>query len=304
MIPDFKKPFKSGWSDQSGSALIGALISAGIISVVLAASSQMMVNLLRAGRQLEIKGDKESVRRTLLDKVSCDATFSGKTPGSCAGNFIDVKGRQADGTEFELISKSGTKYGPWTYRAECDAQDGIIVKAALAKNMSALKSKNPKDFHPDPLTSIVHTWDDEKSLLYAKGTTLCGNGLKPVRIVSGTYQGQCGALTWLFCSKTQEIILGGKPTQVQIYNINDQAGVNLAPFNSIKFESMKADNGWQSVTNFSGMNAFQGPILDHFYSAVKMTDKGFMVRKALNIEFKSGLGFLSTSYHYVAFIEQ
>ena len=293
---------------QKGFTIVSVLIAAGIMSVVLMGTMQMLTFLNSANRSLELKGDKESMRRFLLERTSCSTTLGPNAAASCPqGQLIDLKARHLDGSEVVVISKDGTKpgNGSWTYRAEGDADASIIVRATLLKRKSAIKSGNADDFYPDPMTKKTVTWNDPESLLFPAGQTLCGsNGSRPVTVVTGTYEGTCYALTWFLCGRTQEVKLSGRPVYVQIFNVNDKVSANITPFSATKFDTMTGDSGWQSLTAFQGSFLPTGPIMNYFTASIAFKDNSFFVRKAANINFRGPFGFLHTRYHYVAFIEQ
>ena len=289
---------------ERGSALISALIAVGIIGIVMVSAMELISFMNRSTKSIEIKGDRESMRRSLMERISCQATLGSNPQAICSQGLIDVKGRMPDRSEYVIISKSGTKHGSWTYQAKCNANGGIVVRAAMPIKGASLTSSNPSDFLPDPMTKKEITWASSSSLLLPDGQSFCGDGLRAVRAVSGTYDGTCGALTWMLCPRLQEIKLGGKPVQVQLYNVNSGMSVGITPFSVIKFDTMTGDQGWQSITSFAGITLPAGPIMNYFNATVKITDNGFVVRKAANIKFQGILGIISTKYHYVAFVEE
>ena len=164
--------FKSG--RESGSGLVGAMIGVGIVGLSALAISQMTSFGLKGQTHLRIAGDREALKRMVLDSVNCGSSL---TPTTCpTTGFVTLKRLHKDGTVTTLATNTGagTKIGRWTLRGECSASgDGLVIRTAALAPTGNLDSIEPAQFLSDPLTNAVVTWSDPRSLLFEDGIELC-----------------------------------------------------------------------------------------------------------------------------------
>ena len=308
---------------EQGISLIATLVAVAVMGILASVLTQLMTNMMRTSQHLEIKGDRQALKQLILESLSCSETFKPTAEEVCRQPRITLKGKHPDGTPFDIISSAGSKYGRWTYRAECNSSKQVVVRATLAKSLSAISSNNRDDFLPDPLNKKQYTWSADESLVFPSGTSLCGTGYKLVNIVTSTYQGQCSypAILSPFsitCGSVQEIDLGGRPIRVEIMVMNDNPYIPAIPVTFVKTDSMP---DWRTVVyrreesvpaivlpfNPLSMITNIALALTQHHQGILFTDKGFKVRAAANVklrDFITGGAFINTRNHFTAYVEK
>jgi hypothetical protein len=96
----------------------------------------------------------------------------------------------------------------WNFKATCNSEgSGVQIRFARLKKSGNINSTSKKSFRKDPLTGTVKTWDDDKSLLFGKNTTLCpdtivmGFKIDKECVVKRSKIGKKDFVTW--CPKKQ-----------------------------------------------------------------------------------------------------
>jgi len=218
---------------QLGIGLMEVIIALGLLTIIVAATSQFMGRSMLSQSSLELRGDKEGIRRRLIDQISCSTTLAPNANAICPGPgaVVTLKGTNASGP-YTVLSGNirGTLIGRWTYRAECAAKGGPVNVRALHLNKGfEFSNLSSNAYAKDPMTQQTITINDPRSLLFPAGAELCGSGSAPIqKIVTGHYS---------VAGPIKRIELGGKPIRVTVYSPSIQ-GIPPAPQFCIKIGSM------------------------------------------------------------------
>ena len=178
---------------QRGSALMGALVGAGITGIIAVALTQLMSDSMRSQKSIELRGDLESIRQAFRSGVDCPQTLS--APGitapsdcTCADAVPPARAatcsptayfalRRADGSA--LIANghaNGTHFGNWSIRASCSPTSMIVERSRQDASGHFLK---------DPVTGHDSQWEP----LFESGVGICtsffGGGTTPSFTLSG-----------------------------------------------------------------------------------------------------------------------
>ena len=297
----------SSWSKQSGASIVGVLMAAAIGGVVVLAISKAMLNMMRTQTHLELKGDRLSVKNSIMRRVDCNTTFTTKVAKSCSpGKLVGLFHTTADGDQKTIISKDGTRFGKWIYRAECnDDASGLTIRAARPKaGVDGIKEKNRNKFFKDPLTKKIITWDDDGSLLLPQGVSLCSKySPREITTLYGAYTGTCHPGTWVTCKDTQTIELGAEPVYVSIHQVANDDAYSVYPSQARKFDGMNGGDGWQSNTSVNGVSVQSGGANARYWAVVKFTTTGFIVRKYANVDWSKYHPVYANSYRYIAHVK-
>ncbi len=180
---------------QSGMALNGVAISLGALGLLSVYMTQSLSVGMRGQKAMENRGDREAVRRMLMDRTDCSLTI---TTACTPGTLMPVYRQGSGGGAVPLISASvstPTRYGVWALRSECNATgDGLTIRAATLAANGTLLSTNDADFVPDPLTRKITKWSNPQSLVMPSGVSLCPISSPPSstagdRMILTAYQG-------------------------------------------------------------------------------------------------------------------
>jgi len=256
-----------GKSEQ-GFGLLEIIIAAGLLALIVAVMNQNIVFSINSQRSVELRGDKEDVKRRLVDYVDCNKTLTAVPDNVCTqvGLPIDLKTNSTNPT---IIRKEGTTIGSWTYRAYCVSADGKInVKAFHFKKGRDFQTpqidlNDATNFIADPLTKNLPPIIDSnpKSKLFDDGAELCLRNKKLVPFYSSYPSGQ---------SITRQT--PGKPMFVMIFNpqitpnhaycmkTRDMPGIeHLCGENTDKLNDAKIQFGLNDFTVSGSFNTANSP---------------------------------------------
>ena len=79
---------------------------------------------------------------------------------------------------------------------------------------------------------------------------------------------------------------------------------NVYSFSSEKYEGMEGNKGWQSNTTLNGVQVQSGGAWAPYYSLIKFTDEGFIVRKGLNIMWEMVHPIYKNAYKYTVYVSK
>ena len=250
-------------TSQLGVGLMEVVIAMGLMSIVIAGVTVFMSRSMNSQSSLELRGDKEAMRRRLTDQVSCAATMNPTAAAVCPGpgTFVALNGMNANGV-FTLLPAQGQKIGRIWYRAECTGAGGPInVRAVhLRPGVTIATASSPGDYMPDPMTNQTVTLNNSQSLLFPANGEPCGGGGQLVPKAGHYFPN--GAMT-------QHISLGGKPQFVVLYSPSF-AAFPPAPWSCQKTADMP---GWQHSCQFPDAGGLAGIAFDN---------DGFTVSGVLN----------------------
>jgi hypothetical protein len=120
---------------EAGNTLLIALIGAVVAGGVMLSVTQLMKSGFKSSRHIEIKDERSSIRRTILDNLDCKQTLNPAgtppVPTTCA-----LKNKRGEAM---------TKIGEWTLDATCTSA-GLQITAA--------QSLGNGQFKKDPLTQM------------------------------------------------------------------------------------------------------------------------------------------------------
>jgi len=214
---------------QKGMSLISVLVAAGIFLLIAVQMQKQISSSMRGQALLRDLSDLEAMKRLLITTIDCNASMQAD-PCIYQGQIVALR-RGNSNDDFISASGSGTRFGHWTLRAECNDADGdVIVRAARLKPGSLLTSESAEHFLPDPLTGRVYTWQDTRSLIFPAGLPLCpagsgngssGSGSSSVSFYcAGTSAALVNAYANYGCTETWITSLGGSHVR------ETSAGVN------------------------------------------------------------------------------
>lgn len=239
---------------QHGGALLNVVVAVGLGGIVVAGMTKMMSNSMRAQKRVSNDVDKSAIKQMLLDVVDCKESLD-----QCNGtNPINVYRHRKDGPElFIKNTGSGSRFGFWALRANCNGtDDGIIVRAARLKPNKSIFSTNKEDFQPDPLSNQIYTWNNDQSLLFGDGIEICGgtNGQcgwqhKGVSVFKGT---ATQAFKILDLSK----YVGKRITLVKM-RVDDNDTTDIASYINFRTAGLNKQMKWGSSSGYAGDNAEQ-----------------------------------------------
>lgn len=192
---------------QWGFGLIELLVSVGLLAVIGMGVSKMMGLSFKAQGSLELRSDREAIKRMLLSVVDCNASV---TTSTCTNTGDIVSLSRVNSNAPYITASGGLKMGRWTVRAECGGPgEGVVLRVARPKPGTGINSTNMDDFFPDPSTGAAYTWADDQSLLFPEGVEICTptenappSGGTPPSSGSATYTRYCSyqnAIDFGFC---------------------------------------------------------------------------------------------------------
>lgn len=170
-------------SSEHGGALLNVMVAVGLGGIVVAGMTQMITNSMKAQKRVSNDVDKSAIKQMLLDVVDCKETLD-----HCNGTQPSkVYRHRKDGPElFIKNTGTGSRFGFWTLRANCNGtDDGLIVRAARLKEGKSVLSNNKANFQPDPLSNQTYTWTDYQTLLFSDGVEICTGHAGQYNIQSG-----------------------------------------------------------------------------------------------------------------------
>ena len=202
-----------GKSEQ-GFGLLEIIIAAGLLALIVAVMNQNIVISINSQRSVELRGDKEDVKRRLVEFHDCNQTLTAVPSSICTGVGvrIDLKDRKGN----TLIKKDGTTtIGKWTYVAECRTTNGAVnVRAVHFKDNVNLQTPNldqDNRYVKDPMTQKIIRIDQDASFLFQQnGAELCSQRNKKLVPFQGFYAS--GA--------KMPININGVPKFIMIFNPN------------------------------------------------------------------------------------
>ncbi len=163
---------------KGGFGLLEVLVASaiGIATIVMMVGS--VSNLGKATRRVESALSIAEIKKNVLESVSCDITFNGRTRGNpCpSGEYIDL----VSATKQEVVSKEGTVIDKWTVRAYC-GKDGLDIRtmSLTPKYRSNLQDlhwvgksapSNPSHYRQDLLLKQPYSWAHPKSQIFKPGS--------------------------------------------------------------------------------------------------------------------------------------
>ena len=163
---------------KKGFGLLEVLVASaiGVATIVMMVGS--VTNLGKATRRVESVLSIAEIKKNVLESVSCDTTFLGRTRGNpCpTGEYIDLK----SATKQEVVGKNGTVIDKWTVRAYCGS-DGLDIRtmSLTPKYRSNLQDldwigksapTNPTHFRQDLLLKTPYSWAHPKSQIFKPGS--------------------------------------------------------------------------------------------------------------------------------------
>ena len=204
-----------GKSEQ-GFGLLEIIIAAGLLALIVAVMNQNIVISINSQRSVELRGDKEDVKRRLVEFHDCNQTLTAVPSSICTdvGVRIDLKDRKGN----TLIKRDGTTtIGKWTYVPECRTTNGAInVRAVHFKDNVTLQTPNldqDAKYVKDPMTQKIIRIDQDASFMFQQnGAELCSQRNKKLVPFQGTYKSG---------TTTQKI--DGVPKFVMIFDPSDTA---------------------------------------------------------------------------------
>ena len=203
-----------GKSEQ-GFGLLEIIIAAGLLALIVAVMNQNIVFSINSQRSVELRGDKEDVKRRLVEFHDCNQTLTAIPSSICpgAGVRIDLKDRRGN----LLIPKDGKMIGKWTYVAECRTTNGAVnVRAVHFKDNVNLQNPNLNQdakYVKDPMTQKIIRIDQVESFIFQSGAELCSQRNKKLVPFQSTYKS----------GTTTPIKIGGVPKFVMIFDPSDTA---------------------------------------------------------------------------------
>ena len=235
-----------GKSEQ-GFGLLEIIIAAGLLALIVAVMNQNIVISINSQRSVEARGDKEDVKRRLVESIDCTETFKPEDSLVCKSDGLPVDIKRKSGAK--ILAKEGQKIGSWTYRPICQ-----VSGSAITINVQALRFKPNKGFDTpqinlfdknnfikDPMTNAIITLPDpalpppnptapDKSLLFDSGAELC-QGNKKLVFYQGTYAS----------GQSNPLATPGRPKFVMIFNPFTSGGSAAAYCMKIDDPTMPGD---------------------------------------------------------------
>ncbi|MCX6106130.1 MAG: hypothetical protein NTY08_09895 [Proteobacteria bacterium] len=202
-----------GKSEQ-GFGLLEIIIAAGLLALIVAVMNQNIVISINSQRSVELRGDKEDVKRRLVEFHDCNQTLTAVPSSICTGVGvrIDLKDRKGN----TLIPKDGKLIGKWTYVPECGTTNSAVnVRAVHFKDNVNLQTPNLNQddkYVKDPMTKKTIRIDQDASFMFQSGAELCSQRNKKLVPFQGTYKSG---------TTTQKI--DGVPKFVMIFDPSDTA---------------------------------------------------------------------------------
>lgn len=206
--------------DDRGFSLTSVLVAVGIVGIIAVALSTTVLNGVKGQKRVELKGELETMRRSLLEGLdcaaslptapsSCPCTDSAGTPGyTCPANaYFELQSKTAGRTMIGVNAgdvSAGKKIGSWYFRASCTPTQVVVEAARKGAGGAFLK---------DPLNGRLDSW----APLF-KTPTLCsayfGTSSSNVRNVSCTHtlvNNQPTSATWGCAAEcdVDEVAIGG-----------------------------------------------------------------------------------------------
>ena len=91
---------------ENGASLVATLVALGIGSVITLTMSESLLNSLKFQKHIELRGNREAVRMSIVNKVSCKDSFSENKRKNCSsGKLLDLSYTDDNGNENIIISK-------------------------------------------------------------------------------------------------------------------------------------------------------------------------------------------------------
>ena len=175
---------------EQGFGLLEIIIAAGLLALIVAVMNQNIVISINSQRSVELRGDKEDVKRRLVEFHDCNQTLTAVPSSICTGVGvrIDLKDRKGN----TLIPKDGKLIGKWTYVPECVTTNGAInVRAVHFKDNVNLQTPNLNQddkYVKDPMTKKTVSIDQDASFMFQQnGAELCSHRNRKLVPFSGEY---------------------------------------------------------------------------------------------------------------------
>jgi hypothetical protein len=201
-----------GKSEQ-GFGLLEIIIAAGLLALIVAVMNQNIVISINSQRSVELRGDKEDVKRRLVEFHDCNQTLTAVPSSICTGVGvrIDLKDRKGN----TLIPKDGKLIGKWTYVPECGTTNSAVnVRAVHFKDNVNLQTPNLNQddkYVKDPMTKKTIRIDQVASFLFQQnGAELCSQRNKKLVPFQGYY----------VSGANMPININGVPKFIMIFNPN------------------------------------------------------------------------------------
>jgi len=145
----------------------------------------LITNQFGAQKHVELRSDREAIKRTLFARVACSNSYDNSTCAGLSSGEVRIV-PLFDRNNSVVVSNSTsnpTRMGSWAVRAECaPSGDGITVRAATLRPEGTLTSTTDSAFIPSPLSGRVDTWSSNHTLLFPEGSILCPDAASDTRV--------------------------------------------------------------------------------------------------------------------------
>lgn len=268
--------------NQNGLSILEFVVAIGISGIVVLTMSQAMVNFLKSQNRIDKEGNREDVKRQILEALDCGQTMAPYCPGgTCApvGNVptcpaatgpapsvSKVNVRRANGAL--LVAANGQRIGDWVVRAECKAGLGIELRIAGIQNGKAVDTATAGDFLKDPLTKLPFNWLHPNATLLppsatAADTISCKSSFQPLVVAAWCNAPFVVANGGLCPNNGFQVGYNSSADQVCCNTLGTPATVAAENFQYLtRFASNASDQLQSSVINQSNGNLGIGSLPD------------------------------------------
>jgi len=174
---------------QAGNGLISVIVATGILGILGALTATYFKNSTRATASIADRGDLESIRRTVLNRIACANTVASLGGAAkCTGALVNVLDKQGN----VFIASTGTKFGKWTVRATCNANDPqLVVEVGQLKSGAAVTTNVATDFNTDALNAnLPLSFLAMQTHFFPAGISPCESGTKSTAVWATAVSGQ------------------------------------------------------------------------------------------------------------------
>lgn len=155
---------------DQGASLVEVIMAMGLMGILSIGIMKFFDNNNRLVQNTNIKMDKQAIILDLQSRAICPDQAILLASCGAPGVLVDLK----DAAGKIIVSKSGSKFGHFTVRAECNSsKNAIVIRLTRLSDSGTVNSTADADFKPDPLTSKIIKWTDPGSLGQPVGTNFC-----------------------------------------------------------------------------------------------------------------------------------
>jgi hypothetical protein len=148
---------------SSGISLVSVLVAVGIAGILAVALSQLMTDNNNAQRNIELRSDAETIKRTVLTQMDCAETLGFANPSASDLNTVcsgPISLKRANGTVIGGYGAS-EKIGKYNVWAECDPATGTNKNQELKISIARCRGAcSPTTILLNPLTKKPDQKDD------------------------------------------------------------------------------------------------------------------------------------------------